>query len=64
LGSTENSSLLALHFNPNVCLRAGGLLLFVADTSAFEEVDKTSGNIGAESPTNLLSSGFYYYLYS
>ena len=29
--------------------------MFVTDTALFEEIEKTS--IGAESPTNLLSSG-------
>lgn len=36
---------------------AGGLIMLVSDTAAFEEVDKPPVPLGTESPTNLLCSG-------
>lgn len=35
----------------------GGLMMFVSDTAAFEELEKSSVGTGTESPTNLFLSG-------
>lgn len=47
----------------NIQMLLGGLIMLVSDTAAFEDVDKPPVPLGAESPTNLLSSGKVSYIH-